>query len=135
MFKTVSRTLLMMKNDSWRLVAARALIALLFVGAGADKMLHGRQTMAYMESGGIPGALLPAVIVLEFGVGLAFLFGWRTQFAAWVLAAFTLAAGAIFHHAFNDPVQLAMFMKNLAIAGGLLAFTTQRPPRNSPGAI
>jgi putative oxidoreductase len=120
-----------LKSDSWRLVAARALLALLFIGAGADKMLHGEQAIVYMESGGIPGSLLPAVIVLEFGVGLAFLFGFHARMAAWVLAAFTLTAGAIFHHAFSDPVQAAMFMKNLAIAGGLLAFTVDRPRRTS----
>lgn len=116
---------------SWHLAVSRALLALLFVGAGADKMLHRQQATVYMESGGIPGALLPAVIVLEFGVGLAFLFGYRTRFAAWVLAAFTLAAGAIFHHAFSDPLQLAMFMKNLAIAGGLLTFTGDGPLRTA----
>lgn len=114
---------------SWRLVVSRVLLALLFLGAGVDKMLHREQAAAYMEAGGIAGSLLPAVIVLELGAGLAFLLGYRTRFAAAVLAAFTLVAGAVFHHAFADPVQLAMFMKNLAIAGGLLAFTADSPRR------
>jgi putative oxidoreductase len=72
------------------------------------------------------------VIALELGAGLAFLLGWRTRLAAWVLGAFTLCAGAIFHHAFHDPVQLALFMKNVAIAGGLLAFTVAPARRHDP---
>jgi putative oxidoreductase len=39
---------------------------------------------------------------------------------AGVLAAFTVAAALIFHRALGDPNQSVHFLKNLAIAGGLL---------------
>ena len=39
---------------------------------------------------------------------------------AGVLAAFTVAAALIFHRVLGDPNQFVHFLKNLAIAGGLL---------------
>ncbi len=52
--------------------------------------------------------------------GIALLVGYRTRLVAWALAAFTLVAGLIFHHDFANQMQQIMFMKNLAIVGGLL---------------
>ena len=39
---------------------------------------------------------------------------------AGVLAAFTVVAALVFHRALGDPNQFVHFMKDLAIAGGLL---------------
>jgi putative oxidoreductase len=73
-----------------------------------------------MESMGVPGALLPLVILTEVGGGIALIVGWRTRWAAAALALFTLLTAAIFHTNFSDGTQMIMFMKNLSIAGGLL---------------
>ena len=73
-----------------------------------------------MESAGVPGALLPLVILVEVGGALALIVGWQTRIAAWALAGFTLLAGLLFHNDFGNQIQLIMFMKNLAITGGLL---------------
>jgi hypothetical protein len=43
----------------------------------------------------VPGFLLPAVVVLEIGAGLALLIGWRLRDAAFVLAAFCVIAGLV----------------------------------------
>ncbi len=37
-----------------------------------------------------------------------------------VLAGFSVVAAVIFHSNFADQTQMAMFMKNIAIAGGFL---------------
>jgi putative oxidoreductase len=37
-----------------------------------------------------------------------------------VLAAYTLVAALLFHNHFADPGQMIHFLKNLAMAGGLL---------------
>lgn len=103
---------------------ARVLLALIFIAAGASKITQYAGTQAYMQSMGVPGTLLPAVIALEIGGGLAILLGFLTRPVAWLLAIFTLAAAAIFHHNFADQVQTLMFMKNLAIAGGFLALAS-----------
>ena len=68
----------------------------------------------------MPGVLLPLVILLEVGGGLAIITGWQTRWIAFLLAVFTVAAGVIFHSNFADQIQMIMFMKNLAIAGGFL---------------
>ena len=68
----------------------------------------------------VPGGLLPLVIVTEIVLGLAVIVGYRTRLAAFGLAGFTLLSGILFHANFGDQMQMIMFMKNLAIAGGFL---------------
>lgn len=111
----------MNKTQTLTLLAARVLLALIFVAAGASKITDYAGTQAYMQSMGVPGVLLPLVIALELGGGLAVMLGLWTRPLAWLLAGFTLVAAALFHHNFADQVQMLMFMKNLAIAGGLIA--------------
>jgi putative oxidoreductase len=74
----------------------------------------------YMESMGVPGAMLPLVIILEVLGGLALMLGWHTRLSAFLLAGFTILATLIFHSNIGDQTQMLFFMKNLAIAGGLL---------------
>ena len=101
-------------------LGARVLLALIFVLAGAGKIAHFSDTQAYMSSVGVPGMLLPLVILLELGGGLALIVGFKTKWVASALALFCVVSAAIFHHNFADQVQMIMFLKNLAITGGLL---------------
>ena len=101
-------------------LAGRVLIALIFVAAGYSKIGGYAGTQAYMESVGVPGALLPLVIALELGGGIAIILGAFTRYAALGLAVFSLASAFLFHANFADQVQQIMFMKNLAMAGGFL---------------
>jgi putative oxidoreductase len=98
----------------------RALLAAIFISAGIGKIGAYAGTQGYMESMGVPGALLPLVIALEIGGGLAVLLGWQTRLSAFLLAGFCLVSAVIFHADFGDQMQSILFMKNLAIAGGLL---------------
>ena len=100
--------------------AGRVLLSLIFVVSGFGKISAYAGTQAYMESAGVPGALLPAVIALEVLGGLAVMVGWNTRIAAFLLAGFSLVSGALFHADFGDQMQSIMFMKNLALAGGFL---------------
>ena len=74
-----------------------------------------------MQSMGVPGILLPLVILTELGGGLAILLGYKVRLVAILLAGFCVISGAIFHHNFSDPTQMILFMKNLAMAGGFMA--------------
>ena len=104
-------------------VSARALMAYIFIMAGIGKLGAGYAgTQAYMQSVGLPGELLPLVILLEIGGGLALLAGFQARLAGLALAVFSIVSAFIFHSA-ADQMQQIMFMKNLAMAGGLLAFT------------
>ncbi|VTU33848.1 Inner membrane protein YphA [Variovorax sp. PBS-H4] len=107
----------------------RVLIALLFVPAGFGKLTGFAGVVGYIGSVGLPLPQLGAVIaiVVELGVGLMFLVGYKTRIAAIVLALFTVAASIFFHNYWALPADKAMvnqlmFFKNIAVAGGLLAF-------------
>ncbi|MDJ0833903.1 MAG: DoxX family protein [Gammaproteobacteria bacterium] len=100
--------------------SGRVLLSIIFIMAGFSKIGGYAGTQGYMESMGVPGMLLPLVILLELGGGLLLLAGWQTRIIAFLLAGFTLIAGLIFHTNFADQMQMILFMKNLAITGGLL---------------
>lgn len=98
----------------------RALVSAIFIMAGLTKITGYSATQGYMESVGLPGMLLPLVILLEVGGGMAILLGWKTRIAAILLAGFSVLSALIFHNNLGDQMQSILFMKNLAMAGGLL---------------
>ncbi len=102
------------------LLIARILLATIFVLAGLQKIGAYSGTVQYMEAFGLPGFLLPFVILLEVAGGAALIAGFLTRWSALSLAGFTFAAGLIFHFDFSDQMQSILFMKNLAITGGLI---------------
>jgi putative oxidoreductase len=101
-------------------VLGRVLLAQIFIISGWSKIGGYAGTAAYMASAGVPGALLPIVIAVELLGGLALVFGFQTRWAALGLAAFSILSALIFHNNFADQMQMISFMKNLALAGGLL---------------
>lgn len=101
-------------------LAGRIFIAILFVPAGFAKITGYSGTAGYMESVGVPGILLPLVILVELGGGLAILAGWQTRIVAFLLAGFCLVSALLFHLQPGDQMQMILFMKNIAIAGGFL---------------
>lgn len=105
----------------------RILIALVFVTSGIEKINGYSGTAAYMESHGLSGALLPLVILLELGGGIAIILGWFTRTVALLLALFCLATALVFHANFGDTMQYLNFMKNLAMAGGFLFLVANGP--------
>jgi putative oxidoreductase len=101
-------------------LAGRILLAHIFLISGWGKITGYAGTQAYMEAMGVAGALLPLVIVVELAGAAALIVGFQTRLAALALAGFTVLAAVIFHYDFADPMQAISFMKNMAIAGGLL---------------
>jgi putative oxidoreductase len=99
---------------------ARILLSAIFIHSGFGKIMAYAATQAYREQHGVPGVLLPVVIAVELLGGLAVLFGIWSRYAGLILALFTLAAAAVFHNNFADQMQMINFMKNVAMAGGLL---------------
>ena len=103
------------------LLAGRVLLALMFVMAGWSKIGGYAGTQGYMEAMGVPGFMLPLVILLELGGGLAIVLGLFTRSLSVLLAGFTLMAAFIFHYQTAEQMQMLMFMKNVSVAGGFLA--------------
>ncbi|MCJ8161505.1 DoxX family protein [Acinetobacter zhairhuonensis] len=102
--------------DSTVSLIARVLMAYIFLVAGWGKITAYTATVGYMEAMGVPGALLPLTILVEFGGGLALLFGFQARFAALGLGVFSIITAFIFHGGAEDAIN---FMKNFAMAGGL----------------
>jgi putative oxidoreductase len=100
-------------------LVGRVLIAAIFILSGWGKIAAYAGTQAYMQSAGVPGGLLPLVILVELGGGLAIVLGLYTRAVAVVLAGFSVIAGFLFHGG-ADQVSQIMFMKNVAMAGGFL---------------
>ncbi len=115
--------------DSFKLplvVAGRILLALMFVISGAGKLGNIAGAAGYIASAGLPAASLLAVAagLLEVIAGVALMVGFKARWAALALGLFTLLASVVFHAYWSAPaaqayVQQLMFMKNLAVAGGM----------------
>jgi putative oxidoreductase len=101
-------------------------LSLLFIISGWAKIGAYAASQQYMESGGVPGMLLPLVIAIELGGGLAILLGVFTKWVALALAVFSILAGVLFHlpH-FADQDQAIHFWKNIAMAGGFCILAVQ----------
>ena len=99
---------------------ARILIGLLFLVAGAGKLGDPAGFAGYLTSGGLPAFLALPTIVFEIAVGLALIAGFQTRIVALATAAFCIVAAVLYHFNPADQLQMTMFLKNFAIAGGLI---------------
>ncbi len=109
----------------------RILMAAIFVHAGYGKMTNYAGTSQYFEHLGLPVPLLPLVILLELGGGIALALGLFTRFVAFALAGFCILTAVIVHYHPGDQMQMINFMKNLAMCGGFLFITAYGPGRIS----
>ena len=121
--------------DKWLNLVGRILLAVIFIVAGFGKITGYTGTAAYMASKGIPGALLPLVIALELGGGIAIVLGFQTRIVALALAAFCIVSAAIFHFEPGNQGQMINFMKNFAMAGGFLVLAQVGAPWMSIDAM
>ena len=108
-------------------LAARILLAQLFIISGFGKIKAFGGTAAFMASNGMPMAevLLVLTIALELGGGILLILGWQARWIAAAFFGFTFLAALIFHpfwaaDAASFTSQLNNFMKNLSIMGGML---------------
>ena len=100
----------------------RVLLSAIFIWAGFGKIGSPSDTIQQIASSGLPAppAAYVLAVVLEVGGGLALLLGWQVRVAGVLLAIFALMTAVVFHSHFADPPTVVQFMKNLAIAGGML---------------
>lgn len=98
----------------------RLLLAFMFFLSGITKISQYEGTQGYMEAMGVPGGLLPLVILTEAVGGLAIILGYKTRLVAFGLAGFSALSAILFHADFSNQAEMTNFMKNFAIAGGFL---------------
>ena len=127
--------------QSTTVLVGRILLGLIFVLSGFAKISGFDGTAGYIASKGLPlPQLLAALtIVVELGGGLALMAGFYTRQAVVALAAFSLLTAVVFHNFWAAPqgeqmMQQINFMKNLAIAGGMLVVAAFGPGRLSVDA-
>ena len=127
--------------QSTTVLVGRILLGLIFVLSGFAKISGFDGTAGYIASKGLPlPQLLAALtIVVELGGGLALMAGLYTRQAVIALAGFSLLTAVVFHNFWAAPQadqmgQQINFMKNLAIAGGMLVVAAFGPGRLSVDA-
>ena len=108
-------------------LVGRILLGLIFVIAGLGKLTGFEGTVGYMQAYHVPMSQILAVaaIIIELGGGIMLILGWKARIAAAVLFVFVLIISPIFHGFWGVPaeqkqLQMIMFLKNLAIMGGML---------------
>jgi putative oxidoreductase len=110
--------------DSYPTLAliGRILVAAVFLISGLGKLASPDATIGYIASVGLPAPTLGYVVamVLELVGGVLMIAGYQTRLIAALLAAYSIITALIFHHAFGDQNQMFHFLKNLAMAGGLI---------------
>lgn len=118
-------------ND-WLVVLGRLGLAWIFVISGWGKIAAYAGSQQYMESAGVPGILLPLVIAIELGGGIAIALGLFTRWVALALAVFSIVAAILFHvpH-MADQMQAINVWKNVAIAGGFCVLAAHGAGRYS----
>jgi putative oxidoreductase len=120
------------------LLLARALLMLLEVIFGWQKLVGFSETVTYMASTGVPTPAIAALasVVFELGFGIAIALGLWTRPLTLLMAIYTLAAGLIGHrywglHGVARQEAMIEFYKNVSIAGGSLLLCLTGPGKHS----
>ena len=106
------------------LLLGRVLASVIFILGGYGKLMAAAATKAYFTKLGlpVPDVAYWVTVVVELGGGLLLLLGLQARAAALLLAVWCIATAMVAHTDFADRSQMIQFEKNVAIAGGLLAF-------------
>lgn len=116
--------MMLQKHSDAVLLVSRILLSFIFITAGWSKIGGFAGVSAWVGSVlPFPELITVLVIVIELVGGLMLLVGLKTKYAALAIGLFSLLAAFLFHLDFADQVQSGMFMKNLAIAGGMFYVT------------
>lgn len=100
----------------------RLLLALLFLAGALQKALDPAPAQQLLTGAGLPALLIWPALLFNALAGLALVLGlWLWQVAL-ALALYCLAT-SFFHLIPSDPWQVSIFIKNWAIAGGLLVLS------------
>ena len=110
-------------------VSGRIFISILFLIEAVKKFFNPDESMMYMSDHGVPEFLFYPSIAFEIIIPLLLIVGYKTRIVASLLAVFVLTVTLIFHshHIIDDGMQLTIFLKNLAIIGGLLIIISNKP--------
>jgi len=109
----------------------RIFLSTLFLIEGVGKISMKDDVVMYMEDYGVPGVLFIPALILEILFPLLLILGYKTKFAALIMALFTLTVAIIFHTNFIEGMEMIFFLKDVAIAGGFLIVIAYGPGKLS----
>ena len=109
----------------------RSLLSALFLVEGFGKISMQEDVIMYMEEYGVPAILFMPATVLEILFPLFLILGYKTKWAAAVMALFTFVVAIIFHTDFSEGMQMILFLKDIAIAGGFMIIIAYGPGKIS----
>ena len=121
------------KLDNLFFIIGRSLLGLYFIGPGLGKVFDFGSTLALMKIKGVPfsASLLPLTIAIQVLGGIYLVLGKNLRMTAFMLFCLTIFINVFIHNFWTlngDPTQpheLQNFIKNLAIAAGLLVLATK----------
>jgi putative oxidoreductase len=110
------------------LLLGRLLLGAYFILPGLQKITAFDAMSQYMASHNVPFVpiLLVVTIVIQISAGAAIIVGYKSRFAAFILAGLTLIISVYMHNFWNLPEgsdvahETQNFVKNMAIMAGLL---------------
>ena len=109
----------------------RVLLSALFLIEGLGKISIREDVIMYMEDYGVPGILFFPAIILEILFPLILIAGYKTKWIASIMALFTFSVAIIFHTDFTEEMQMMLFLKDIAIAGGFMIIIAHGPGKIS----
>jgi len=108
-------------------LTGRILIAALFVSGAVQKALAPAAAQGLLAGLGLPVWLVWPALALNAGLAVGLLWPPAVRWAALVAAGYC-AVTSVFHFLPQDGWQMSIFVKNWAIAGGLLVLAAARKP-------
>ena len=121
------------KFDAFYFIVGRSLLGLYFIVPGLSKVFDYLGTLALMQMKGVPlsSILLPLTITIQIIGGFFLILGKSLRLSALMLFGLTIIINVYIHDFWalaGDPSQAheaQNFIKNLAIAAGLLVLATK----------
>ena len=109
----------------------RILLSTLFLVEGIGKISKQEEVIMFMDDYGVPEILFVPSIIIEILFPLLLIIGYRTKWAASIMAIFTFTVAIIFHTDFGEGMQMIFFLKDIAIAGGFMIIIVYGPGKIS----
>ena len=121
------------KLDNLFFIVGRSLLGLYFIAPGLSKVFDYASTLTLMKMKGVPFStvLLPLTIAIQLLGGIFLVLGKNLRLTALILFGLTIFINIFIHNFWSlhgDPSQaheIQNFIKNLAIAAGLLILATK----------
>ena len=109
----------------------RIFLSTLFLFEGVRKFFYQDETIEYMESFGVPELFFYPSIFFEIIIPTLLIIGFKTRIVALLMFLFTISVSVIFHTDFSEGIQMMLFLKDIAIAGGFMIIIAYGPGKIS----